>query len=492
MILTATLLIPLLTAILLFVFRLSGRNERALALAGSTAHLALAVALLVHTWRDGILTAQMGSWPAPFGITLVGDLIAAIMVLLTAITGLGIVLYSISGMDDGEVPAGFYAIVQFLLFGVTSAFLTGDFFNLYVAFEVLLIASFVLMSLNGNRNQIEGTFKYVVLNLVGSIFFLSGIGLVYSITGTLNMADLSVKLSQADEPLLAAVLVPLIMAFGIKAGVFPLFFWLPASYHTPPIPVSALFAGLLTKVGVYALIRLFTLIVPQPTGDFLNLIMLIAALTMVTGVLGAAAQGDIRRILSFHIISQIGYMVMGIGLLSPLALAGTVFYLIHHIIVKANLFLVAGIIRRIGKSFDLENLGGLYRNRPIVAILFLIPAFSLAGIPPLSGFWAKYILVRAGFEAGEWALATVALLVGLLTIFSMTKIWIGAFWKPLPAKEIPSAGRLSISMLTPVMALACITVLIGLGAEWVFQLSVQTADQLLNSNEYIQAVLEAK
>jgi multicomponent Na+:H+ antiporter subunit D len=287
-----------------------------------------------------------------------------------------------------------------------------------------------------------------------------------------------------------AIAMLFMVAFGIKAAVFPLFFWLPASYHTPPIAVSAIFAGLLTKVGVYALIRVFTLLFTDSPGYTHSILLVVSGLTMVTGVLGAMAQNEVRRILSFHIVSQIGYMVMGLALFTPLAIAGSVFYVIHHIVVKTNLFLVAGLIRRAGGSYDLAAIGGLYRDRPWLAALFLVPAFSLAGVPPLSGFFAKLALVRAGLDAAQYTIVAVALGVGLLTLFSMMKIWNEAFWKlaPEPA-EVPPPLPQRTALIVPAVALACVTVLIGIGAEPVFRISLDAAEQLMDRTEYIAAVL---
>jgi multicomponent Na+:H+ antiporter subunit D len=284
-----------------------------------------------------------------------------------------------------------------------------------------------------------------------------------------------------------------LVAFGIKAAVLPLFFWLPASYHTPPIAIAAIFAGLLTKVGVYALIRTFTLLFAHDLAFTHTLLLWTAGLTMATGVLGAAAQTDVRRILSFHIVSQIGYMIMGLALMTPLALVGAVFYIVHHIIVKANLFLIAGVADRLLGSFELKNLGGLYRSHPWLAILFIIPAFSLAGFPPLSGFWAKLILIKAGLDVGAYVIVAVALVVGLLTIFSMTKIWNGAFWKPLAEglAPAPTDRRALVLMASPVATLAVLTLIIGLWAEPFFRFATAAAASLLDPSAYVAAVLGA-
>ena len=500
--LTLPILIPLATAAVSLVFWRRRLAQRVLGVLGAAGLFVVSLVLLETVRRYGVQVSFMGGWPAPYGITLVADLLGAIMVALTGLMGLAVAVYSLASVDRRRESFGYYPLYNVLLMGICGAFLTGDLFNLYVWFEVMLIASFVLLALGGERGQMEGAIKYVTLNLISSAIFLAAVGLLYGSAGTLNMADLALKLRDVAQPGLVTTLAMLfLIAFGIKAAVFPLFFWLPASYHTPPVAVSAIFAGLLTKVGVYALIRVFTLLFTQDTGYTHTLILVIAGLTMVTGVLGAVAQNEWRRILSFHIISQIGYMIMGLGLLTPLALAGSVFYIIHHIIVKTNLFLVSGVAHRLRGSYELKKLGGLYAAYPWLAILFLIPALSLAGIPPLSGFFAKLALVRAGLVTEQYAIVAVSLAVGILTLLSMSKIWHEAFWKPAPAEEMAQgdAGESEVAgetrrrglgvMVAPIALLAAITVSIGLGAGHVFALSVEAAEQLLNPDVYIQAVL---
>ncbi len=488
------ILIPIATAILAFGTRAVPALQRSISIGGSLALLLAAVWLAVRVWSDGIVAGQMGGWAAPFGITLVADLLSAIMVLITAIAGLAVAVYALADINVRLESLGFHTLYHVLIGGVCGAFLTGDVFNLYVWFEVMLIASFGLLVLGGNRAQLDGGIKYVALNLVSTILFLGGIGLLYGLTGTLNMADLHVAVQASEQTgLLTVVAVLFLVAFGIKSAVFPLFFWLPASYHTPPVAISAIFAGLLTKVGVYALIRTFTLIFTQDTGYTHGILLVVAALTMITGVLGAAAQNQFRKILSFHIISQIGYMVLGLALFTPLAIAGAVFYLVHHIIVKANLFLISGVVQRYTGSFELERIGGLYKSRPGLAILFLIPAFSLAGFPPLSGFWAKYLLVKASLDAEAYVIAGIALLVGLLTVFSMTKIWAEAFWKPHPDGELPPravVGRRDMTyLMVPVAGLAALTLWIGFYPEPFLNAAERSAAELLDPTAYVETVL---
>ncbi|MEM1387655.1 MAG: Na+/H+ antiporter subunit D [Pseudomonadota bacterium] len=491
--LAAPLVIPFLTAVATFLTRGTPRG-RWISVWGNVIFLLAAILLFRQVIAHGVIAGQMGGWDAPFGITLVADYLSAVMVVITAITGLAVSIYALGDIAQRSELLGYHALFNILIGGVTGAFVTGDLFNLYGWFEVMLISSFGLLVLGGRKAQIDGGVKYVTLNLISTILFLSGIGLIYGMTGTLNMADLSRVLAEADNPGLVTVIAMMFMvAFGVKAAVFPLFFWLPASYHTPAFSVSAVFAGLLTKVGVYALIRMFTLVFTGDTGFTHGILLWVAGFTMLTGVLGAAAQNDMRKILSFHIVSQIGYMILGLALLTPLAVAGAVFYLVHHIIVKANLFLIAGVSERVAGSTDLARIGGLYKSAPLLAVLFLIPAFSLAGFPPLSGFWAKYILVAAALDNSTWLIAAVALTVGLLTIYSMTKIWAEAFWKAHPEGIDPSLSRLSPQskryLLVPVASLAGLTLIIGFFPEPFVGFAETAAAQLLNPNAYIEAVL---
>lgn len=490
-------LTPLATAAAAMIATPWPASQRWIGVAGATAHLTAASALLRRVATDGILVTYVGGWPPPFAITLVADHLSALMVAVAAVVGLAVSVYSLGDIDPRRAARGHYPLLHVLLAGVSGAFLTGDLFNLYVWFEVMLVASFVLVAHGGELPQLDGAVKYVASNFFSSILFLVAAGIVYGMTGTLNLADLATRIPTIDAtgPVTAAAMV-LLVAFGIKAAVFPFFLWLPTSYHTPPIAVAAVFAGLLTKVGVYALIRTFTLVFPPETVAVDRLLLWISGLTMITGVLGAAAQNDVRRILAFHIISQVGYMILGLALRTPLAILGSVFYIVHHILVKTNLFLIAGLVRRVGGSFDLRRPAGLYRSHPALAAVFLVPALSLAGLPPLSGFWAKLLLVKAGLDVGAFAIVATALLVGLLTLFSMTKIWGAAFWKepeeattgdPTAASDSPGAA-----LLAPTVALASLTLATGLWAQPLFHLAEQAAAELLDPARYVDAVLGGK
>lgn len=489
-ILVLPVLVPLLAGALSLLVSRSLRWQQILGVGGAALHLLASAWLFASVCSDGIIATHIGGWPAPYGITLVADYLSAVMLLLTGIVGFSVAVYSISGVDRNRQSFGLYPLLNVLIMGVSGAFLTGDLFNLYVWFEVMLIASFVLLTLGGERLQLEGGLKYVTLNLIASALFLAGLGLLYGESGTLNMAHLS-RLLPGVVPtgLVTTVSMLFLVAFSIKAAVFPLFFWLPDSYHTPPAAVSAVFSGLLTKVGVYALLRTFTLFFVQDIEYTHTIILVVAGFTMVSGVLGAVVQDGFRRILSFHIISQIGYMVFGLALYSVAGLAGSVFYITHHIIVKTNLFLVSGAAERLTGSHVLGRMGGLYRSQPLLAFLFLIPAMSLAGLPPLSGFFAKLMLIRAGLESRQFIMVAVVAAVSLLTLFSMSKIWVGAFWAPPAHDPQPGDAANLGTMLPPIAWLALITVLLGISAESLVAFSARAAENLMDPRLYIAAVL---
>lgn len=486
-VLVLPILIPMVTLVLCLLVKRRVHLVSAISVAGTVLLLSVGVWLVWLAGQGVVLSGQMGSWSAPFGISLVIDRLSAIMVAITGLIGLATLIYAQRQAMPERFLRDHHLFVQGLLTGICGAFTTADVFNLYVWFEVLLIGSFALISLGGGVRRLSGTMTYLVLNLLATLLFLLAAGLVYGATGTLNMGELAI-IFRAGEATQGAVLGVslMLLAFSIKGALFPVFGWLPASYHVAWTPVTALFAGLLTKVGVYALIRMVTLLWPEP-GLVHDILLWIACATMLIGVLGAAAQTEIRRILSFHIVSQVGYMVLGLAMATPLALAGAVFYLIHHIVVKANLFFVGGIIARLAGSERLPAIGGLYASRPLLALLFAIPALSLAGIPPLSGFWAKLVLIMAALQEGFWLAAGCALLTGLFTILSMSKIWNEAFLKPHPQPgELATRGNAPGSAWMVVGVLAAFTVAVGLLAGPAMDYASAAATQLIQADAFTQ------
>jgi multicomponent Na+:H+ antiporter subunit D len=429
-------LLPLLgAAAALLVGGRHPRVQRTLSIAVLSAVLAVSVALLLLADAGGAEAVSVGGWPVPLGIVLVVDRLSALMLVVAATVALGVLVFAVGqGAADGdeETPLSiFHPTFLVLIAGVANAFLAGDLFNLYVGFEILLTASYVLLTLGGSAPRIRAGITYIIVSLLSSLIFLAAIGLVYASTGTVNMAQLADRLGALPEGTQLLLQSMLLIAFCIKAAVFPLSAWLPDSYPTAPAPVTAVFAGLLTKVGVYAIIRTQTLLFPGGALD--ELLMWAALATMVIGILGAVAQTDIRRILSFTLVSHIGYMVFGIALATTAGLAGAVFYVVHHIAIQTTLFLVAGLIERQGGSTGMDRLGGLAKASPLLAVLFFVPAMNLAGIPPFSGFIGKLGLLEAGVADGAWlpvVLVAGGALTSLLTLLAISRVWNRAFWRP--------------------------------------------------------------
>ncbi len=479
---------PMFTAAILLMVR-NLRVQRWIAFAGALGLLGSALAIAVRVRAEGILVLQAGAWHAPFGITFVADGLTAVLLVAVGIVGAATTAYAFAGVDPRRESGGYHPVLMVLLMGVSGAFLTGDLFNLYVWFEVMLVASFVLMALYRNKEQVRAAFIYVTLNLLASSILLTALGLLYGKAGTLNMADLSQRWASGPLPPLHVAMGALFFtAFGIKAALFPWFSWLPASYHTPPAAVSAVFAGLLTKVGVYSMFRVGTLLFQRAHPDGPTFLLVLSLLTMVVGVTCALAQRDFRRVLSFNLVGHIGFTTMGLGLATPLGLAGSLLYVIHHILAITNLYLIAGLFLRMRRTSEFERLGSLFRSHPFASVLALIPLFALAGVPPLSGAIAKIALVQASFSAGLYWAGAVALAVSLLSVLSIARLWDEAFWKPAP----PDADRAGpiLQQLLPIGALTLLTLAFSIAAGPLLELTSVIAEGLLQPDAYVRAVLK--
>ncbi|MGW0502005.1 Na+/H+ antiporter subunit D [Micromonospora sp. NPDC003241] len=486
-------LLPLLGAALTLLLAKWPVPQRIVSVFCLAATLVVAVLLLVHAYRHGPLVVQIGAWPAPVGIVLVADQLAALMLVVSSAVTLCVLLYSIG---QGQAETGesaplaiFHPTYLVLTAGVTNAFLAGDLFNLFVGFEMLLAASFVLITLNGTRLRIRTGSTYVVVNVLASMIFLISVGLVYAATGTLNLAHLASRFDGLPEGVRLSLQLMLLLAFGIKAAVFPLSAWLPDSYPTAPAPVTAVFAGLLTKVGVYAIIRTQTLLFPGEQAD--RVLMVVAGLTMLVGILGAVAQSDLKRLFSFTLVSHIGYMIFGVGLSTVAGLVGAIFYVVHHITIQTTLFLVAGLIEQRTGSTDLRRLGGLARLTPLLAVLFFVSAMNLAGIPPFSGFLGKLGLLQAGVAVGgalPWTLVAVGTLTSLLTLYVASRVWNLAFWRS-PCQTVESTAPLPALTVGATIALVALGVSLTVVAGPLFDVTTGAAVDLRDRTPYIHAVL---
>ncbi|MGK5673532.1 Na+/H+ antiporter subunit D [Micromonospora sp. URMC 106] len=486
--------VPLLGAALTLLLARWPHLQRAVSVTCLAATLVVAALLLVQAYRHGPVVVQVGGWPAPVGIVLVADQLAALMLVVSSAVTLCVLLYSVGQgqADFGEtVPVTIYHPTYLVLTaGVTNAFLAGDLFNLFVGFEILLAASFVLITLGGTEARIRTGSTYVVVSLLSSMLFLTAVGLVYAATGTLNMAQLAHRLDALPDGVRLSLELMLLLAFGVKAAVFPLSAWLPDSYPTAPAPVTAVFAGLLTKVGVYAIIRTETLLFPG--GQVAGLLMVVAGLTMVVGVLGAVAQSDMKRLFSFTLVSHIGYMIFGVALSTVAGLSGAIFYVVHHITIQTTLFLVAGLVEERAGSTDLRRLGGLARVAPLLAVLFFVPAMNLAGVPPFSGFLGKLGLLQAGVAAGgplPGALVAAGTLTSLLTLYVASRVWNIAFWRAPRLATAEPVVRLPGLMVGATVALVALGLALTVVAGPLFDVTADAAVDLRARTPYIRSVL---
>ncbi|MBB4568306.1 Na+/H+ antiporter subunit D [Rhizobium leucaenae] len=446
-------------------------------------------ALLYKVAKEGPVTMVMGRWLPPFGIAFSADLLGAVMALAAAVVALAASLYALDEITTSGRRYGFFPFLMLLLAGVSGAFLTGDIFNLYVWFEVLLISSFGLLILGSEREQIDGALKYAVLNLIATTLFLVSVGYVYAIFGTLNMADIAAK---ARAPGNAAPLMTLaglfLLAFGMKAAAFPVNFWLPASYHTPRITVSALFAGLLTKVGIYALIRVLVMLLPTERAGLGPITTIVAIATMMAGVLGALGESDIRRLFGYVVISGIGTMLAGVALGSPSGLSGAIFYALHSMVLMTALYLLAGQVAKLGGGFSLTTLGGLYRQSGWFAGLSLVLFFAACGLPPFSGFWPKVILVKAALDTGAWWIAAAILLTGFLTTIVFGRIFLLVYWRPGFVQDAALPQSVAWQAGLPLAALAALVIGFGLFPEPLLHLTQLAAGGLEDPAAYLHSV----
>lgn len=450
------------------------------------------IALLMRVLDKGVISMTMGRWLPPFGISFTVDALGATLALTSAVVAFIVAGYAVGSSSTSQRRYGFFPFLLLLMAGVSGSFLTGDIFNLYVWFEVLLIASFGLLILGSEKPQLDGATKYAFPNLVATTLFLVATGYLYGTFGTLNMADIARKAADLrDTGPLMTLAVLYLFAFGMKAAAFPVNFWLPASYHTPRIVVSALFAGLLTKVGIYALLRTQLTLFSAERAVLGELIAWVAAATMIFGVLGALAQSDIRRLFGFVVVSGIGTMMAGLALGSPLGLSGTIVYAVHSMIVMTALYLLAGMIHERAGSFSLHSLSGLYASHPLLAAFALVLVLAAAGLPPFSGLWPKAFLVKAAIDVGAWWLAFAILLTALLTTIALGRVFALAFWRG-PTGETGSAQpELSTHPALAYAALFALTtpiVVFGVYPEPLIQVAGSAAWSLLNGSEYIGAV----
>ena len=487
------IIIPFFFGMILLFGQKSLRFQRGGAMIGLIISFACAVALLFKVKNDGVQTVTFGGWPEPFGITMVSDMVSALLVTTTLLLAIFIVWYGFNSIGTAREHFYYYPAIMMILTGVNGAFTTGDIFNLFVFFEVLLMASYVLIVLGGTKKQLAGSIKYILINVISSALFVISVAYLYSVVGTLNMADIALKIAEVNQPgIITTIAVLFLLVFGLKAAIFPLYFWLPTSYAAAPPPVLALFGALLTKVGVYAIMRTYTLFFIHDLSYTHELLLWLSVLTIIAGCIGALAYFDIKQIIIYNIVIAVGVILFGVAQMNEDGLTGAMFYLIHDMIIKAALFMLIGIIVYKTGTTDLRKMGGLMRSNPVLGWFYLIAAFGLAGIPPLSGFVGKLLIAKGGFEAGNLGTSIFILASSLLVLLSVIRIFIYAFWgEEQPTKPILSKKQ-TTQLFIPTAIVIIISIAYGVGAEWLTPFMNDAGKTLADPSIYIDAVFKGE
>ncbi|CAN7184568.1 proton-conducting transporter transmembrane domain-containing protein [Devosia sp. LjRoot3] len=500
-VLVLPIVLALLGAAALLVVRRSNNLPVLGAVLVIVAIIACEISLLLRVVSEGPLSMTMGKWLPPFGISLTADLFGAAFALAASVVTLVVVLYAEIDREGNDGRDGFHSMVLLLLAGVTGSFLTGDLFNLYVWFEVMLIASFGLIVSGGSPLQLDGAVKYGFLNFLATTLFLLALGLTYGLLGTLNMADIMRVAPEANRAAMTGIAALLLLAFGMKAAAFPVNAWLPASYHTPTPAVSALFAGLLTKVGAYALLRSLVAILPDSRDVLEPVLAVLAIATLVIAPLGAIAETHLRRAVGFFVIGGIGAILAGLSLPNVIGIAGAGIYIFHAILAMTALYMVVGLVEARTGASDTRQMGGLYAASAPLSILFFVLILAVAGVPPFLGFWPKLLLLEAGVVDAELGWVGSAMVVALvinavLTLIAGTRLWSHIFWRNGP-EGLPASGEpMALVAPTPRMRLAfgavsvlvLGVVLIGLWPNPLIEVGQRAAADIVDPSRYVEAV----
>lgn len=483
------ILIPLSTAVILIFLKEKILLQRFISVVSALLNIVVGLILIHYISDNGIATLHMGGWAPPYGIVFVADMLAALLILTASVVSIAILLYSFRSIGTEREQNYYYSFFHFLLVGVYGSFLTGDIFNLFVFFEVMLISSYALISLGGTKLQLRESLKYLLINIVSSTLFVAAVAYLYAAVGTLNMAHLSQRVAEVGQGgVLNVIAVLFLIVFSLKAGLF-LFFWLPGSYSAPPAAVRALFGALLTKVGLYAIIRTFTLIFYHDPGVTHTWIAWMAAATMILGGLGAVAYNDIPRILNYNVIISVGFVAFGLAASTGDSLNGAVFYLLHDMLAKGLMFILGGIIITAAGTDQLKDMGGLIKRYPLLGWMFFTLALALVGIPPLSGFAGKVLIIRGGLDAGMLTLSLIGLASSFLVLYSLMKVFRLAFWGD--EREQPNREPVKLKGVTAAAAgLLMIVILMGVGSEWVYSYVSQAGEVLAHPELYIEAVMK--
>ena len=484
------IIIPLVTGILLIFLKNKVTLQKWFSAFSMITIVMVCAILIGQVFEHGIQTLEVGSWKPPYGVVFVADMFSSLLVLTTSLISLACLFFAFRTIDTDRERFYFYAFFFFLITGVNGAFLTGDIFNLFVFFEVMLMASYVLLVLGGTKVQFRETVKYILVNVISSALFVIAVGYLYGVTGTLNMADLSSRVAESGQTGLLTVIAALFfIVFGLKGAVFPLYFWLPGSYQAPPIAITALFGALLTKVGVYAIFRVFTLIFYHDSFLTQQLFGFIAVLTVIVGAIGAVAYWDVKRIIIYNIVLAIGVILFGLSSMTDTAISGSIYYLLHDMLIKATLFIFAGAIFANSGTYNIKKMGGFIKHYPTLGWMFFVAAIALVGVPPLSGFIGKLLIIKGGFEADYFWMTLIVLFSSLFVLYSMMKIFMNVFWGEQKDSTVNSS-HFTKGIIYPGVFLLSISVMYGVGSEWVFPFIDQAVETLMNPSIYIESVLK--
>lgn len=484
------ILIPFFAGMVLMFIRKNISLQRQISLLALLSASIVAFILMVDVQNNGIQTVTFGNWPVPYGITMVADGMSSILVFTTLVLAFFIVWFGFESIGKAREQFFYYPGIMMIITGVTGAFTTGDIFNLFVFFEVLLMSSYLLIVLGGEKAQLRESIKYILVNVISSALFVVAVAYLYSVVGTLNMADIAVKIAEINQPgIITTIAVLFLMVFGLKAAIFPLYFWLPSSYGAAPIPVLALFGALLTKVGIYAITRTYTLFFVHDLSYTHELLLILSVLTVAAGCIGALATYNVKQIIIYNIVIAVGVILFGVAQMNEIALKGAMFYLVHDMIIKAALFLIVGIIITVTGTANLRKMGGLMKHYPALGWFYLIAAFGLAGIPPLSGFVGKLLIVQGGFEAGNIWSTLFILASSLIVLLSVIRIFLYAFWGEQGAMVQIDSKKYN-RLFYPAALLVVVSIAYGIGSEWVSPFIDNAANVLSNPSVYVDAVMK--
>lgn len=485
------IIIPFFFAMILMFGQKNIAYQRVTTLLGLIISIICAAGLVMNVHENGPQTVTLGNWPAPFGITMMGDMVSSLLMLTTLVLAFFIVWYGFESIGRKREQFFYYPGVMFIITGVNGAFTTGDIFNLFVFFEVLLMASYLLIVLGGEKAQLRESIKYILVNVISSALFVITVAFLYSVVGTLNMADISLQIAEINQPgIITVIAVLFLLVFGMKAAIFPLYFWLPGSYAAPPIPVLALFGALLTKVGVYAITRTYTLFFTHDLGYTHQLLLILAVLTIIAGCIGALAHFDVKQIIIYNIVIAVGVILFGVAQMNEAGLEGAFVYLIHDMIIKAALFMLIGIVIYVTGTTNLRKMGGLIQTYPALGWFFLIAGLGLAGVPPLSGFIGKLLIIQGGFEAGNIWSSILILASSIVVLLSVMRIFIYAFWGEEGQLSNEVQKKTYNRLFIPTALLVFLSIFYGIGTEWLMPFMGDAAKILLDPSIYTDAVMK--